>query len=197
MWSTPSSCHILIILGFSRQDSEKSSTIKFNWNTSSGSRVAGSRKTEMTKLVDVFRNFVNAPTIRKKKKNSRNISDKSEAPRNTSFGMQSRSTVQYSCIWLQCLSNELVHVAGRAPRNMAVNRAMELLLSACLFVPVSMRLGIKQTRQEWILRCLIHQSFHCYRTQGSNVVKWGTTSLKYQLALVLSCTMPFFSDIKH
>jgi hypothetical protein len=42
-----------------RQIFEKSSYIKFNYNPSSGSRADG--RTDMTKLIVVFRNFANAP----------------------------------------------------------------------------------------------------------------------------------------
>jgi hypothetical protein len=54
---------------FSRQIVEKHSKTKFHENPSSGSR--GIHKTEMTKLIVAFRNFVKAAN--KQKKNIHNI----------------------------------------------------------------------------------------------------------------------------
>ena len=56
---------ILMKLEFSRHIFEKSSNIQFHENPSSGSRVVlcgpKDRRTDMTKLIVVFRNFANAP----------------------------------------------------------------------------------------------------------------------------------------
>jgi hypothetical protein len=46
---------------FSRQIFEKVSNIKFHQNSFSGSRVIPCGRTDITKLIVVFRNFVNAP----------------------------------------------------------------------------------------------------------------------------------------
>jgi type III secretion system FlhB-like substrate exporter len=46
---------------FSQQGFEKYSNIKFNENSSSGSRVVQCGQTHMTKLIVDFRNFANAP----------------------------------------------------------------------------------------------------------------------------------------
>jgi len=46
---------------FSRQNFEKSSNIKFRENPSSGSRVVLCKRTDITKLIDAFRSFANAP----------------------------------------------------------------------------------------------------------------------------------------
>ena len=70
--STHYSCPILTKLEFSRQIFEKSSNIKFHENPSSGSRVVPcgqtdrrtDGRTDMTKLIVVFRNFANAPKKR-------------------------------------------------------------------------------------------------------------------------------------
>jgi hypothetical protein len=58
------SCRILIKLEFPRRSFRKSSKIKFNQNSSSGSRVVPcgrqrDRRMDMTKLTIVFRNFAN------------------------------------------------------------------------------------------------------------------------------------------
>jgi hypothetical protein len=42
-------------------DVENFSHIKFNTNTSGGSRVVSCESTDMTKLIVAFRNFANAP----------------------------------------------------------------------------------------------------------------------------------------
>ena len=59
------SCPTLMKLEFSRHIFEKSSNIQFHENPSSGSRVVlcgpKDRRTDMTKLIVVFRNFANAP----------------------------------------------------------------------------------------------------------------------------------------
>jgi hypothetical protein len=59
------SCPILMKLEFSRHIFEKSSNIQFHENPSSGIRVVPcgpkDRRTDMTKLIVVFRNFANAP----------------------------------------------------------------------------------------------------------------------------------------
>jgi hypothetical protein len=64
MSSTRYSCHILMILEFSRQIFEKHSNTKFNEDASSGSRVVpcGRRdgRTDTTKLTVAFRNFARA-----------------------------------------------------------------------------------------------------------------------------------------
>jgi hypothetical protein len=63
--STLYSCPILIKLEFSWQILEKSSSNKFNENTSIGSRVVPcgwtDRLTDITRLIVAFRNFANAP----------------------------------------------------------------------------------------------------------------------------------------
>jgi hypothetical protein len=56
------SCQILIKHEFPQQIFEKSSTIKYHKNSSSGSQaVAWDGQTDMTKLIVAFRNFSNAP----------------------------------------------------------------------------------------------------------------------------------------
>jgi len=57
MYSTNYSCQILIKLESSPHVSEKYSSIKFNENPSSGSRVVPCGQTDMTKPIDAFRNF--------------------------------------------------------------------------------------------------------------------------------------------
>jgi hypothetical protein len=64
MWDARYSCRILAKLKFSRKVSKKYSNIKFSEN-SSGSRVVPfwriDRQTDMTKPIDAFRKFANAP----------------------------------------------------------------------------------------------------------------------------------------
>ena len=55
------SCQILTKLDLSRHIFEKYSNIKFHSTLSSGSRVVPSGRTDMTKLIVVFRNFANVP----------------------------------------------------------------------------------------------------------------------------------------
>jgi hypothetical protein len=65
MWSTRYSCQILMKRVFSRQISENYSKIKFRENSSSGSRVVPSGRTDgqrWRKLLVAFRKFENAPT---------------------------------------------------------------------------------------------------------------------------------------
>ena len=58
--STRYSCQILTKLEFSRQIFEKSSSIRFNKNLSSGSRVVECGHTDMSELKVAFQNSVNA-----------------------------------------------------------------------------------------------------------------------------------------
>jgi hypothetical protein len=56
------SCRILMKLEFSRQIFEKYSNIKFQENPSNGAELfLADGRTDMTKLIVVFRNFANAP----------------------------------------------------------------------------------------------------------------------------------------
>jgi hypothetical protein len=67
----PYSCQSLMNLELSRQIFEEFSSVKFHKSQSSGSRVDScertdrqrGRQTDMTKLVNAFRNFANAPKI--------------------------------------------------------------------------------------------------------------------------------------
>ena len=61
MYSTRYSCPILIKFEYSGKYFEKYSNIKFHKNPSSGSRVVPYGRTNMTKIIVAFRNFVNAP----------------------------------------------------------------------------------------------------------------------------------------
>jgi len=67
MCSTLYSCPILMKLEFSRQIFEIFSNIIFHENPSSGSRVVPcgqtDARTDMTKLIVVFRNFVKSPKM--------------------------------------------------------------------------------------------------------------------------------------
>jgi hypothetical protein len=71
LWSTRYSCPILMKPEFSRQIFEKSSSITFHENPSSGSRVVPfgrtDGRTDMTKLIVAFCNFANAPKIQVRK----------------------------------------------------------------------------------------------------------------------------------
>jgi len=60
VWSARYSCHILNKRKFSRRISEEYSNIKFYGKPSSGSRVRTDGRTDMTKLIVAFRNFVKA-----------------------------------------------------------------------------------------------------------------------------------------
>ena len=86
----------------------------------------------MTKLVVAFHNFVNAHKIRKK-----NFIIFHTPVRLLAALVMVCSRVALSNVlafYCSVNSNELVHVSGRAPRSMAVKRATELLVSACLFL---------------------------------------------------------------
>jgi hypothetical protein len=61
MWNTRYSGQILIKLEFSWQIFEMYSNTKFHGNSSSGSRAVPCGQTDMTKLIDAFRNFTNSP----------------------------------------------------------------------------------------------------------------------------------------
>jgi len=61
VYSTRYSCPIIMKLEFSRQIFEKHSNFKFHKNPSIGSRVVPCGRTDMTKLIVVYRNFANAP----------------------------------------------------------------------------------------------------------------------------------------
>ena len=61
MWCTLYSCQTLMKLEYSGQICEKYPTIKFNENLSSGGQAVPCGRTDMTKLIVIFRNFANSP----------------------------------------------------------------------------------------------------------------------------------------